>query len=235
MRVVTTCHKEGLELYGHRWLDGRKNWPKGTDFQFYREGFDVDCPGKDFRDLPEFIEWKMKHIGYVAPGWEWDVVRYSHKVFAAADALYDYKGIGVWLDADCITYKPISRKTIEMQVANDVYMACYQRTGLHTETGLWIVNCAHPEHKAFLDFWRNLYFSERYKDLPQWTDCHTLDATIRAFRSRVKIYNLSGEHHTQPHPQAKSELGKYIDHTKGRRKIDGFSAENTYRGHLEPT
>lgn len=225
MRVVTTSAPKQIELR-QRWLNGRANWPTGTEFMYYTEGFEVDCPGKDFSDLKVFSDWKTKHKDYVAPRWEWEVVRYAHKVFAAADALYNYGGVGVWLDADCVTYKPIPEGLIESQVA-DVYMACYQRTGVHTETGLWIVNCAHPIHKQFMETWTAWYLSEEYRKLPQWHDCITLDATIRQLQPPVK--NLSGEFHLHPHPQALSELGRYIDHAKGPRKIEGRSPENKFR------
>lgn len=228
MRVVTTSSKQGLEDYAFRWLEGRKNWPGGTEFLYYTEGFEVDCPGKDFRDLEAFSQWKLKHAAYVPPSWQWDFVKFSHKVFAACDALYDYEGIGVWLDADCVTFKKIPEGLIEKQL-DGAYLACYQRTGLYTETGLWIMDCSHPEHRNFLDFWRGLYFSERFKDLPHWHDCLTLDATIRVFGNRIKVKNLSGEFHKDPHPQAKTELGKYLDHCKGPRKVAGQSHENANR------
>lgn len=223
MRVVTTAPPGAA--YVQRWLDSRKNWPEGTDFQFYTEGVEVDCPGKDFKDLQRFIDWKELHRDYVSPSWEWDVVRFSHKVFAAADALYDYQGVGVWLDADCVTYKPVPEGLIEKQVEG-VYMACYQRTGLHTETGLWIVDCSHPIHKEFMDLMRGWYLSEEYKKLPQWHDCFVLDACIRQLKPPVR--NLSGEHHMNAHPQALSELGQYIDHCKGLRKKEGRSPENKF-------
>ena len=240
MRVVTTSHKKGLEEYGHRWLDSRKNWPRAT-FHYYTEGFriprdddpdGVDNTGgqfeKDFRDIPEFIEWKAKHSRYRAPSWRYDVVRFAHKVFAAYDALYDYDGIGVWLDADCVTFKPIPEGLIERQL-NGAYLAHYGRTGLYTETGLWIVDCSHPEHKRFMDFFRGIYLTDRFKRLPQWHDCFALDATIIAFRNLCKFHNLSGEFHKTMHPQALSELGRYIDHCKGPRKAEGKSPENQFR------
>jgi hypothetical protein len=227
---VTTCNKAGLERYAHRWLDGRSYWPAGTEFKFYTEGFKVDCPGKDFTELAEFSEWKAKHANYAPPGWQWNVVGYAHKVFAAADALYDHDGVGVWLDADCVTFRKVPDDLIEQQLSG-AYLACYQRTGLYTETGMWIMDCRHPEHRAFLDEWRNWYFSERYKKLGQWHDCMTLDETIRAFvkAGKIKVHNLSGEHHKTMHPQAKTELGKYIDHCKGDRKTAGISPENKSR------
>lgn len=227
MRVVTTSSRQGFEDYGYRWLEGRKNWPK-AEFIYYTEGFGVDCDSKECADIPEFAEWKAKHRRYVPPTWQFDVVRYAHKVFAAYDALRDYDGIGVWLDADCVTYKKLPKDLIERQLG-DAYFAHYGRTGMYTETGLWIVNCAHSQHKPFFDFWRNVYLTERYKQLPHWTDCLTLDATIRAFSKLCTFHNLSGEHHKAMHPQALSELGKYIDHCKGPRKVAGKSPENKRR------
>lgn len=224
-RVVTTCHKQGLEDYGQRWLDSRKNWPKKTEFVFYREGFEVDCPGKDFRELEQFSEWKLKHGFYRVPDWRFDVVRYAHKVFAACDALYDHKGIGVWLDADCVTYKKLPKGLIEKQVEG-VYLAHYGRTGLYTETGLWVMDCSHPKHQEFLDAWRDWYLSGNFRRLPHWHDCTALDATIK--RLGVPTFNLSGEHAKAMHPMAVTELGRYIDHKKGARKAMKFSPENKW-------
>ena len=76
MRLVTTCTEQQLR-YGYRWLDSRKNWPEGTEFHWYTEGYTLDEPGlvtKDFSELPEFSAWKAKHAGYVPPGWQWNVV-----------------------------------------------------------------------------------------------------------------------------------------------------------------
>ena len=226
MKVVTTSSKQGLEDYGFRWLESRKNWPKGTEFVWYTEGFEVDCPSKDFRDIPELPQWKLRHAGYRPPSWEWDVVKFSHKVFAAIDALYDHDGVGVWLDADCVTHKKIPKGLIEKQVEG-VYMACYQRTGMYTETGLWIVDCTHPIHKQFMDTMKAWYLTDEFKKLPAFHDCYVLDATIAMLQPPIK--NLSGVHHKSTHPQALSELGKYLDHAKGGRKIEGRSPENKYR------
>jgi hypothetical protein len=76
---------------------------------------------------------------------------------------------------------------------------------------------------------RNAYLTERYQSLPQWHDCFVLDATILSFGSRIKVKNLSGEHHKAMHPQAVSELGRFVDHCKGPRKVAGRSNENKFR------
>lgn len=234
MRVVTTANQDGLEEYGQRWLDSRKNWPAGTEFWWYTEGYELPqqendvIVRKDFATMDDFMQWKAKHKRYVTPNWEFDVVRYSHKVFAAIDALYDFAGIGVWCDSDCVTFASIPEGLIEKQV-EDVYLACYQRSGYHTETGFWIMNCAHPEHRAFLDAWKAWYLTNGFKQLSAWHDCMTLDATARQFKDRIKVNNLSGAASNEMHPMAMTELGKYIDHGKGRRKITGISPENKFR------
>jgi hypothetical protein len=233
MRVVTTCHAAGLAEYGHRWLDGRKNWPDGTEFWFYKEGYDLPADGmivKDVNDDVPLMTWKRKMRHYIPPGWQWDVVKFAHKVFAAYDALYDYDGIGVWLDADCVTYKPLPPGLDEEQV-KDAYLACYQRLGMYTETGFWVMDCSHPSHKAFMDAWREWYLGEKFKMLAQWHDCMTLDFTLRRFMKggEIVVKNLSGEQAKSMHPQALTEFGKYIDHCKGPRKAEGVSLENKFR------
>lgn len=239
MRVVTTAHKAGMEEHGQRWLDSRKNWPKAAEFCWYTEGYELPLQAdeknharivrKDFSALPEFLEWKARYKGYKPPGWAYNVVGYAHKVFAAIDALYDYQGIGVWLDSDCVTYRKIAPGTIERALGDGNYLGCYQRTGMWTETGFWIMDCSHPEHRAFLDAWKTWYLTDGFKQLHAWHDCMTLDATIRQFKDRVKVNNLSGAMAKEMHPMAVTELGRYIDHCKGARKVKGVSPENKQR------
>ena len=230
MRVVTTAHKAGLDLYGHRWIESRKNWPAGTEFWWYTEGYTIEPDGMvvhDFEEQRDFIEWKAKHANYrPPPSWRWDVVAYAHKVFAACDALKDYKGVGVWLDADCVTYAKIPDGLIESYV-QDAYIAHYNRPGIYTETGLWIMDCSHECHESFLNSWRAWYLSDRFKTLAQWHDCMTFDATLKQFKKEglIRTHDLSGQFGKMLHPQAMTELGKYIDHCKGARKDLGYSPE----------
>jgi len=238
MRVVTTANKDGLEAYGQRWLDSRKHWPASAEFWWYTEGYELPLQKdekskpsivrKDFAELPEFVQWKERHKDYKPPNWEFNVVGYAHKVFAAIDALYDYDGIGVWCDADCETFRKIMPGVLEQELG-DAYLACYQRNGYHTETGFWLMDCSKPGHQAFLDAWQAWYLTDSFKQLSVWHDCQTLDATIRHFKGQMEVKNLSGEFANDMHPMALTELGKYIDHCKGQRKIKGRSPENKHR------
>lgn len=235
MKVVTTVHKAGFDLYGHRWLESAKNWP--GDSVLYAEGFGAVTAGRPndvervhfhkVENLARLTDFKARHAAYIPPMWRFDIVRFSHKVFAAYDALYDHDGIGVWLDADCVTYKPIPEGYIEEQLG-DAYMARFDRTGHYTETGLWIVDCRHPEHKAFFDTWLQWFESGAYKQLSEWHDCTTLDATIRLFErdGRIKVKSLSGEHAGSMNPIAASDFSRFVQHLKGPRKGLQFDPDN---------
>lgn len=248
IRVVTTAHKAGLAQYGQGWLDSRKHWP-GAEFYWYTEGYDlpyqpdelqaIEQAGagsgqlivrRELNALTDFAAWKLRHAGYIAPMWKFNVVAYAHKVFAMIDATKDCKGVAVWLDADCITYRDVPDGLCEGFV-KDAYIAHYDRPGRWTETGFWIVNCAHPVHAEFMAFMQDVYLQDRYKGLHHWTDCFVLDAAIKRFTANGKMtaFSLSGEHADKGHPMAVTEMGKYIDHKKGQRKDMARSPENKFR------
>ena len=244
MKVVTTCHKAGFEQYGHRWVESVCNWPRDAKFVMYGEGFAFwrDHNTDDYitgriresrcEDLPRLAAFKEAHKNYKAPSWRYDIVRFSNKVFAAYDAFYNHDGIGVWLDADAVTFDPIPEGYIEEQLG-DAFFAHFKRADWYTETGMWIMNCAHPETKAFLDTWVDWFESGAFKSLHEWHDCTTLDATLRLFLkdSRITARSLSGEYERDMHPMAKADISKYIDHCKGARKAAGVSPENKHREH----
>jgi hypothetical protein len=222
LRVVTTCHKAGMQEYGWKWLDSKKHWK--AEFLMYGEGFEAD---RDVADIPELEAFKRRYAGYRAPDWRFDVVRFANKAFAAYDALRNYDGIGVWLDADCVTYKRVPKGLIEKQVEG-AYIACYQRAGMYTETGLWIVDCTHPQHGQFMDTFRDWYTSGKFKGFGSgWHDCIAFDYAIKA--TGVPVNNLSGDQSRSMHPMAVTELGRYIDHQKGARKQLDKSPENKFR------
>jgi hypothetical protein len=223
MRVISTCHKAGWDVYGKRWLEGLKHWPKETEFILYTEGFDLDHPlvlSKRVEDLPRAQAFKAKYAHYTPFAWRWDIVKWSNKVFAAYDALYDYEGLALWLDADCMTLQDIPAGYIEGMLPPGDFWAGFKRTGWQTETGFWIMDCWHRERRRFLDTWIQWLESGSFKNLEQWCDASTLDATIRAFTrdGLIEVASLSGEFEKEEHPMSKVELSKYINHLKGALK-----------------
>lgn len=225
MRIVTTCHKAGWEQYGNGFADSLALLPQNADFAWYSEGYDF-C--KRNEDLPRLQAFKAKYAYYRPPDWRYDVVRFSNKVYAVHDALYKYDGIGVWMDADMVLKEPIPDGYLESLLPNECYIALFQREGWHSECGLWVVDCTHPEHKRFLDTLLAYYEQDKFKEAHEWHDSVLMDATIRAFERehRIKAHNLSGPHSKEDHPMAFHPIARYLDHLKGpTRKKLGYSPE----------
>ena len=214
MKVISTCHKAGWDQYGQGWLDGIDNWPK-AEFILYTEGFDLDDPRVEARKIE-------------------DIVRFSNKVFAAYDALYNHRGLAVWLDADCMTYNKLPDDYIDELLPIGKYLAMFKRKGWQTETGFWVMDCSHKAHKPFMDMWIKWVESGAFKQLTQWCDASTLDATVRGMEKvgLIETVSLSGAFEKEEHPMSKVDLARYIDHLKGRdRKLAGKSKENEFREH----
>jgi hypothetical protein len=230
MLFVTTCSAAGFDEYGHRLLETFDNAP--GRMIWYADDFAVKHPRIEQRPTPKAMQaFKVRHSRYEPVSWRWDVVKFAHKVYAVADAFADHEGMGIWIDADTVIHKPIPDGTLEQFLPPGMFMSMFKRAGMYTETGLWLMDCAHTAKQQFLKSWIDLYESERFKMLPEWHDCMTLDATVRAFEKRglIETFSLSGKHERQMHPMASSPLGEWFDHCKGPRKVTGRSPENAYR------
>lgn len=225
MLVCTTAPRDAS--YIAEWGEAMRLWPAGTRFVYYGDGEAPFGPDTDtlstrsLADLLPFSGWRRRHHDYVSPGWKWDVVKFAHKVFAAADAFADSDDTCVWCDADCIAYRPIPPGLIEGHAVKDD-LAYYGRVGMPSETGLWIMR-AEWRKRPFFDLWTDVYLSEKYRGLIEWTDCATFDAVRQM--SDVKDHSISVDPNVQ-HVQAHGLLSKYLDHRKGRRKAATHSPEN---------
>lgn len=230
MKVITTVHKAGFDQYGQRFLDGLKLWPE-HEFVMYAEGFDPPVAFKRNESLVRLESLKQKYANYKALDWRWDVLRFANKVYAAYDAFYDHEGLGVYVDCDCVTYQQIPEGYIESMLPDAFYLGMFKRSGMYSETGFWVVDCSHPNHKHFMDEWLKVYETGLFKELAQWHDCETMDLTVRRFEKAglIKTISLSQGFEKDMHPMAKADLGRYIDHCKGARKTAGFSPENEHR------
>lgn len=229
MRIVTTCHKAGYDKYGQEFTHGLKFFPE-HELYFYAEGFDYP-DGKRVEDLPKLEAFKEKHKNYRPNSYQWDVVRYANKVYAMHDAAYDCDDLIVGIDADCAAYAQIPDGYIESLLPQGCFLAFFRRKGIYPELGMWLMDGSHPEKQSFLNTWLSWYETGMFKDLRQWHDGETFDATVKLFlrRERFKIHSLSGEFEKHMHPMSQVDLGRYLDHRKGARKELPKSPENAFR------
>lgn len=234
LRIVSTIPLWGFEMYGDLWLEAAERWPEDVEIVVYAEGFDIRHPritSRRVEDLPMLVDFKRQYAHYKPVLWQWDIVRWSNKVFSAFDALYDHEGLGLWLDADAIAYKSIPRDLVPSLLPQGAYMALFRRNGMEPETGFWIADCDHPKHQDVFKVWRNWLLHGTFKRLQQWCDASTFNATLKQFEKAglIEVKNLSGAFANDMHPMAKHPIGRYIDHLKGARKLRGASPENANR------
>ena len=235
IRIVTTCHKAGFDLYGRMMLENWHNMPSNVELHWYTEGFDlphvagiIEHKNEELADLQAF---KAKYAFYRPPYYTMDVVRFSNKVFAFCDALANHDGLGVWMDADIVPFEKMPEGYIENLLPDGKYLALFRRKGAYPECGFWVVDCSHRRHGLFLERMKALYTTDAFKDIHEWHDSYLMDVILRNMEKAglVETHSLSGDE-SKEHVMAASDIARYLDHLKGpHRKDDGYSPENKWR------
>lgn len=157
-----------------------------------------------------------------------DVVKFSHKVFAlekCADAIKDDIDCLIWLDSDVITTKKVTYewlkevlpKTGEDDTTSEV-CSYLGREGWYSECG-WVAYNLKAAGYELLKYMKDMYVKDQFKDklMDGWTDCHVFDFQ----RSGVRSKNLSPFYkhkETQIDVWPQSKLAECLVHRKGKRK-----------------
>lgn len=174
------------------------------------------------------------HFNVHGPDFRWNAVKFSFKVFSVflASKFQDLSEKFCWIDADTIFFKPMSDKDLTKFLPHDNELMTYLGRSHfppdypHSETGFLGFNKGHLFFKDFIQTAINIYMSGEIFTLPRLHDCLVYDTTRKIFETKnVKFRNLSGIHEKEEHPFVLSELGDFLDHLKGNRKIQGFSHE----------
>lgn len=181
------------------------------------------CSGFD-QEQKTFIEkWKdHKPESYL-----WDIVKFSHKIFAlekCADAVKDDIDYLIWLDADVISKHPITYDWLKSVLpADDEVVSYLGRDGFYSECG-WVAYNLRAGGYDLLNQMKNEYVLGHFNDYTKgYTDCHVLDKCL--FGKKAK--NLSSfyiKDTTDIDVWAKSLLAEKMAHRKGNRK--NIAAEN---------
>ena len=266
--VVTTFHPAGLAQYGQTMIDSfDRYWPASVPLVVYAEHCEPRVPSGRVTTMdlmtacPDLVWFKKTHANNpVAHGqiardtsvpfrdnqFKWDAVRFSHKVFTVihACASLDTDWV-IWLDADTKTFAPVPDDFLD-QVCDPGAMACYlgRREKYHSECGWVAYNRRHPDLRAFMDRWRDLYRTGDLFNLREYHDSFVFDVLRRDFQAlrNTRFHNLSPELPGKGpgHPFIASRLGEYMDHMKGsKRKALGHSLPDDHarnqglNGHID--
>ena len=183
--VVTTFHKEGMELYGQRFIDSfAENVDKRIKLLVYAEDcsptIDPMCENIKILDaqgtllkLNRFKEiWKNVPKANGKCPWperrprdhhkefKWDAVRFANKVYAVFDACEKSKDWCVWMDADTYVHSKWSYENFASLLPDNKYLTYVGRgkgSSTWPECGFYGMNLNHPACKKFLEEFERMY------------------------------------------------------------------------------
>jgi len=184
--VVTTFHKEGLDLYGQRFLDSfAENVEVKVKLLVYAEDCNPINPNPDqitilnaeealpklnafkarWKDDPKANGIPPEHIKARRPrDWhkkfKWDAIRFANKTYAVYDACTRSKGWCIWMDADSYIHSPWKHKEFKKLLPENSWITYVGRgKGSQTwpECGFYGMNLNHPVCHEFLKEFERYY------------------------------------------------------------------------------
>jgi len=253
--VVTTFNQSGYNRYASKMIDTfLTNWPQNIDLVVYSEDCVITQQADNLKVLdfsltvPELTAFKQqwqhdpRATGQLAQGpvdrkgkqpgigFKWDAVRFSHKVYAVADAARRLScDVLYWMDADTVCHSPCSFEFVADQCPDHVGIAYLGRKNKYTECGLYALNLQNTVTQKFLQKFQWMYdnASMGIFTLPEWYDSYVFDhvknQTKTAYPAWQQLDWSQGLITGEGHPLINSEWGAYLDHLKGNRKAHGRS------------
>lgn len=157
-----------------------------------------------------------------------NTIPYHYKAYSQCHASTVCKGKMFWVDSDCVFRQPIPDSWWD-KILGDAFISYYNRSPLPTETGFMGYNLEKQCSAEFFKIFRSYYDTDKVYDLDGYTDMETLDDTMLNMIN-YKDYSEkklgSFKTHGVLHVMARDmEMAPYIDHCKGKRKIEGKSPE----------
>jgi hypothetical protein len=232
---------QAQDIFDHprvQWLDAHEVQPALLDFKNKHK--DDPIANGEIEEIPN---------GVRRPGpmptkgsFQWNAVRFANKVFCVTHAVksspgYDYI---IWLDADTYSFRPMPKDFLEQLLPGDTMLTYLGRQnpdlkdgGKDPECGFVGYNLNHPEIQNYNNEWENMYVTDDvFKLTLGWTDCSTLWHLSKLYQKEknVKVNDIGYMKRVKGHHVfINSELGLYMDHFKGNRKISKKSAKNDFR------
>lgn len=247
--VITSFNEDGLKQYGQRMIDTFEDkWPSEVDLVICAENCKPTATRINTKvyDLLEvsfncraFVERHrnnpMAH-GQAGPpevwnpkkAFRWNAVRFAYKVFSVALCANNISsGWMIWLDADTHTHTEVPLSWLNT-VCPDTAMISYLGRGekYHSECGWVAYNLDHPATRDFIQEFVGMYNTDCIFDEREWHDSYIWDVIRKRFQPQNYFHNLNPSWQDKGlagHPFINSELGRYMDHVKGERKLLGHS------------
>jgi hypothetical protein len=251
--VITTFNQAGLDTYGQRMIDTfEQYWPASVDLIIYAENcqprtsrgntkvLDIFQASESCRSFvnrhqnnPEANGGKgphNQHLWSEKKQFKWQAVRFCYKVFAVGHAIATVDSDWVvWIDADSHTHSEVTEVWLD-SICPQTSLASYlgRSDNYHSECGWVAYNRRHQLTEQFARDFTELYEQDQIFNYGEWHDSYIWDIVRKKYRDThgAYFYNLNPEPDTKGlagHPFINSELGRVMDHIKGKRKSQGHS------------
>jgi hypothetical protein len=240
--VITTFGPRQYEEYAKRMIDTfAEYWDESIKLVFYTDEYIPPLPESvEVRQFPAwFAPWRERHGNSEdAHGCDQarnrakrtydfrrDCVRFSFKVAALTDLTLQ-PDLLIWMDADIITFKPVDVQwLLEAVRPRPTWMSWLDRKRLYPECGFMAFDCNNPVTTEFRTALLDIYESDRVFSLAETHDSYVIQQVVNigSWRAPRSLNNSAGI--SLHHPFPVIELGKRLDHLKGRRKIMPKSPE----------
>lgn len=242
--LVTSFAPSGFRDYGKRMLETACEFlPSNVEIVAYyntekpefhnsRAKF-IDAYGIEggVRDFTAKYSKIKRQCGY-NPNWNrgeynfrWDAVKFCHKNFAIEHCSRSCNSdFLVWLDADSVLFDYIPEEWFATLLPEPHYLSYLGRTAYsHTDCSYMQFRVNHPAHRKFMSRYVGIYKTGRFEQEREQHDSWLFDVVRKEMEQEGKItsFNLSKE--DKGHVFLSSELGRYADTLKGRRKDTGSS------------
>lgn len=242
--LVTSFSPDGYQTYGKRMLETACEFlPQNVEIKAYfnkeRPSFSnsrvdfIDAYAIDggVRDFIEKHSGNRRHCGYHPNSrqeeynFRWDAVKFCHKPYAIEHCSRTCKSnILVWLDADSLIFDYIPAEWFTSLLPYPHYLAFLARSGYsHSDCSFLSFRTNNAAHREFMNRYLGIYKHGRFEQEKESHDSYLFDLVRKEMQRERKItcYNLSKE--DKGHTFISSELGRYMDTLKGKRKETGSS------------
>lgn len=252
--VVTSFSEDGWETYAERMIkSAAKYWEPSIKLVAYYHDFDInskdipECDHIEFRnlnDLEELHQFRNTYKDFNGTGkdsqgynWRMDGIKFSHKVFAIADCAFNLKsdsdeagsdqnpGWLVWMDADTVTEKTLSKKALLESLPEKVNLVHLGRKHFtYSETSFIGFNLNSDTTLEFIGDFIGAYLTGEVFNYREWHDGFLFERLLIIYKAHgLKFHDWTGSKDIKS--QVKGEqafdlfpLSSYVKHFKGSRK-----------------
>lgn len=232
--AITTFNKPYYDNMAHKMVETYlKFWPKDIPLYVYTEDMKLPVQAENLKELDiyencpglkEFLDWRGDHF----------TRGMAFKTYSFISAFKNIEcDVIIYLDADSVTYKTITREFLDSLLPNKeltAYMGVTMNKGKwqgneteNAETCIYLFNKQHAGAKQFMDHYEYIYESREIDDRQRFKKPHDTWAFTECVQRALANGHLINDLHPtrKAHsPLKETVLGDYFRHFKGARKLD---------------